>query len=96
MTQKNGRTIWVTDQEYALIAESKDLFYRFTKAKMSMGAYLCALSLGGLAAKSLNGILMRCANCGNEVEMTMHLPKKPARMNHSHRRPQTRSPASSR
>jgi hypothetical protein len=70
-----GKTIWLTSSEYSLINESKELFYEFTGVKMSWGAFLCALSLGALAAKSLSGFLMHCPNCGHEVEMTLVKPK---------------------
>jgi hypothetical protein len=72
--KSEGTTIWVTKQEYALLSESKDLFTRFTKAKISWGVYLCALSLGGIAAKSLNGIVSRCPDCGHGVVMTLENP----------------------
>lgn len=70
-----GKTIWVTDAEHALINESRELFRVFTGVKMSWGAYLTALSLGALAAKSLSGLLMRCSNCGQEVEMILVKPR---------------------
>jgi hypothetical protein len=73
--QKKGKTIWVTETEYAMISESRELFRMFTGVKMSWGAYLTALSLGALAAKSLSGILMRCSQCGSEVEMRLVKPK---------------------
>lgn len=69
-----GKTIWVTEREYALINESKELFRLFTGVKMSWGAYLTALSLGALAAKALEGFLMRCPNCEEEVEMILEKP----------------------
>jgi hypothetical protein len=72
--RKNRKTIAVTDQEFALLSESRELFTRFTKAKISWGAYLCALSLGGIAAKSLNGIVSRCPDCGHGVVMTLENP----------------------
>lgn len=46
----------------------------FTKTKISYGAYLCALSLGAVAAKALNGLTSRCPECGNEVVMTLEKP----------------------
>jgi len=70
-----GKTIWVSDAEHTLINESRELFRVFTGVKMSWGAYLTALSLGALAAKSLSGLLMRCPNCGGEVEMVLVKPK---------------------
>jgi len=70
-----GKTIWVSDAEHALINESRELFRVFTGAKMSWGAYLTALSLGALAAKALSGLLMRCPNCGGQVEMVLVKPK---------------------
>jgi hypothetical protein len=70
-----GTTIWVTKTEHALLAESRELFQRFTGIKISWGAYLCALSLGALAAKALTGILIRCPNCEAEVAMTLVNPK---------------------
>lgn len=69
-----GKTIWLTTKEYALISESKDLFSKFTGVKISWGAYLCALSLGALAAKSLEGLLIRCPDCGSEVQMILESP----------------------
>lgn len=74
MTGK-GKTIWLTPAEYALVNESRELFRLFTGAKLSWGAYLCALSLGALTAKALTGLLMRCPNCGAEVEMLMKKPR---------------------
>lgn len=70
-----GKSIWLTHEEYALLAEGKDLFTRFTKAKISWGAYLCAISIGALAAKALNGIMIRCPDCGHEVEMKLKNPR---------------------
>lgn len=70
-----GKTIWVTDAEYALINESRELFRLFTGVKMSWGAYLSALSLGALTAKALSGLLIRCTNCGHEVEMILEKPR---------------------
>lgn len=70
-----GKTIWVTPKEYALLAEGKDLFTRFTETKISWGAYLCALSMGAIAAKVITGILIRCPNCEEEVEMKMVNPR---------------------
>jgi len=76
MGSKNkGKTIWVTEKEYALISESRELFRMFTGVKMSWGAYLTALSLGALAAKSLEGFLVRCSNCGEQVEMILEKPR---------------------
>jgi hypothetical protein len=69
-----GTTIWLTRDEYALLNECRSLFTQFTKAKISWGAYLCALSLGGLAAKSLNGIITSCPECGHGVVMTLENP----------------------
>lgn len=70
-----AKTIWLTDEEHALLSEGKDLFTRFTKAKISWGAYLCALSIGALAAKALTGILIRCPECEHEVEMKLVNPR---------------------
>ena len=70
-----GKTIWLTPHEHALLNEGRELFRLFTGARMSWGAYLCALSLGALAAKALTGLLIRCPNCGHEVEMTLHKPR---------------------
>jgi len=80
--KKKGTTIWVTTEEYALLAEGRDLFTGFTKSKISWGAYLCALSIGALAAKAAIGITMRCPDCKHEVEMKLsnpraQLPRKP-------------------
>lgn len=72
---KKGKTIWVTTEEYALIAESKELFTGFTKTKISWGAYICALSLGALAAKASIGIAISCPGCGHEVEINMVNPR---------------------
>lgn len=73
--KKKGRSIWVSEREYAMINESKELFYMFTGVKMSWGAYLTALSLGALAAKSLEGFLIRCPNCQEQVEMVLEKPR---------------------
>ena len=70
-----GKTIWVTPKEYALIAEGKELFTQFTEAKISWGAYLCALSIGALAAKVITGFLIRCPECEHQVEMTLVNPR---------------------
>lgn len=70
-----GKSIWLTEREYALINESKELFRMFTGVKMSWGAYLTALSLGALAAKALEGFLIRCPNCEQEVEMVLEKPR---------------------
>ena len=70
-----GKTIWVTEKEYALLAEGRDLFTGFTKAKISWGAYLCALSIGALAAKVITGFLIRCPECEHEVEMKLVNPR---------------------
>ena len=70
-----GKTIWVTQSEYALMAEGKELFSAFTGVKISWGAYLCALSIGALAAKAITGVLIRCPSCGGEVEMKMVKPR---------------------
>lgn len=69
-----GTTIWLTRREYALIAEGRDLWVGFTGSKISWGAYLCALSIGALAAKSLTGITIRCPDCGCETVMTLDNP----------------------
>jgi hypothetical protein len=75
LTKKKGRTIWVSDNEYAMISESKELFRMMTGVKISWGAYITALSLGAIAAKSLSGLLIRCPNCRHEVEMVLVKPK---------------------
>lgn len=64
----------MTDTEYTLIAEGKELFTALTGVKISWGAYLTALSFGALAAKTLSGLLIHCPECGNDVEMVMKLP----------------------
>ena len=74
-----GKTIWITTKEYALLAEGKELFRQFTGAKISWGAYLCALSIGALAAKVITGIAIRCPNCLEEVEMKMVNPREELR-----------------
>jgi hypothetical protein len=71
----SGKTVWMTENEYALLAEGKELFSRFTSTKISWGAYLCALSMGAIAAKAITGVLIRCPNCENEVEMKMVNPR---------------------
>lgn len=75
MSKDKGTTIWLTHKEYALLAEGKELFTRFTETKISWGAYLCALSMGAIAAKVITGILIRCPNCEEEVEMKMVNPR---------------------
>ena len=70
-----GKTIWLTNKEFALLNESREVFRLLTGAKMSWGAYLCALSLGGVAAKALTGLLIRCPDCGMEVAMTLENPR---------------------
>jgi len=80
--KKQGTTIWVTNEEHALLAEGRELFTGFTKAKISWGAYLCALSIGALAARAVIGITSRCPDCGHEVAMKLsnpraQLPRKP-------------------
>ena len=81
-----GKTIWVTDKEYIFIKQSKDLFSEFTGAKISWGAYLVILSMGGLAAKCLDGVKLRCPDCESETDMTLYMPEvKP------HRRPISQS-----
>ncbi len=72
---KNGTSISVTQEEKAFLAEAKSLFAGFTKAKMSWGAYLCALSIGGLAMKATIGITMKCPDCGHEVEVKLSNPR---------------------
>lgn len=74
-TKNKGKTIWVTQEEYALLAEGRDLFTGFTKAKISWGAYLCALSIGALAAKAAIGITMRCPECQHEVVIKVSNPR---------------------
>ena len=76
MSKKYQKTIALTETEFAMIEESRDLFTLMTGVKMSWGAYITALSLGALAAKSLNGLLIRCTNCGQEVEMSLHIPRR--------------------
>ncbi len=71
-----GKTIWVTDKEYTLLAEGRELFTRFTGAKISWGAYFCALSIGALAAKAITGFLIRCPECKNEVQMKLLNPRE--------------------
>ena len=66
-----GKTIWVTEAEWALLTEGKEMFRQVTGVKLSWGAYLCALSLGAVSARSIAGILMRCPNCGHDVELVM-------------------------
>lgn len=73
--KKYQKSIGLTNMEFALLAEGRDLFTRFTGAKMSWGAYLCALSIGALAAKVITGIQIRCPNCEHEVEMKMVNPR---------------------
>jgi DNA-directed RNA polymerase subunit RPC12/RpoP len=81
-----GTTIWLTRKEYALVAESRELFAAFSGAKISWGAYLCALSLGALTAKAISGVLIRCPDCGHEVEMKMVNPRSvPRRKNRQSR-----------
>lgn len=71
-----GTTIWLTTKEQALIAESKELFSRFTGIKkISWGAYICALSLGSLTAEALIGVVMKCPDCGREVEIKLVNPR---------------------
>lgn len=82
MSKDDATTIWVTREEKAFLAEAKTLFSGFTKSKISWGAYLCALSIGGLAMKATIGITMRCPDCGHEVEVKLsnphsQLPRKP-------------------
>lgn len=66
-----GKTIWLTKAEFALLTEGKEMFRQVTGVKLSWGTYLCALSLGAVAARSIAGILMRCPNCGHDVELVM-------------------------
>ena len=73
--RKYQKTIALTNAEFALINESRELFTQFTGCKMSWGAYVTALSLGAVAAKSLEGFLMRCSNCGRQVEMILEKPR---------------------
>ncbi len=72
--KRRGKTIWLTEEEFALLNESRELFTGFTKKKISWGAYLCALGLGSMAAKALTGLLIRCPDCGAEVAMTLENP----------------------
>ncbi len=74
-TRRKGTTIWLTREEYALINESRELFRMFTGVKMSWGAFLVALSMGAIAAKAVSGLLIRCPQCGSEVEMRVVKPK---------------------
>jgi len=70
-----AKTFWVTDEEYALIAQGKELFSGFTKAKISWGAYLCALSIGALAARASIGMVIKCPECEHEVEVKLMNPR---------------------
>lgn len=72
---KGQKNISVTEAEYALINEGKLLLESFTKTHLSWGAYLSALAFGALAAKALEGFLMRCPSCGWETEMKLIKPK---------------------
>ena len=74
MTVKKGRTIWVSDQEYVFISQAKDIFKEVTGAKLSWGAYLVLLSMGGLAGKCLDGVKLLCPDCGGETDMTLYAP----------------------
>ena len=74
-----AKSIGVTDEEFALLAESRELFTGFTKAKISWGAYLCALSLGGLAAKASIGIVIKCPECEHEVKVNLVNPRSALR-----------------
>lgn len=75
MARKYQKTIALTNTEYALLNESRELFYMFTGCKMSWGAYVTALSLGALAAKALEGFLIRCPQCGAQTEMILEKPR---------------------
>ena len=70
-----GKTIWVTQKEYVLLAEGRELFTGFTGAKISWGAYLCALSIGALATKVITGFLITCPECEHEVQMKLVNPR---------------------
>ena len=72
---KMAKSIGITDEEYAFLSEAKDLFSGFTKTKISWGAYLCALSVGGLAMKASIGITGRCPECGHETELRLSNPR---------------------
>lgn len=71
-----GKVIWLTDYEYALFEECRETFRILTGAKISRGAFICAISLGASAAKSLTGVAVRCPDCGREVVMELHNPRK--------------------
>jgi hypothetical protein len=76
MMAKGQKGIYVTEKEYALIAEAKGLFQAFTDTRrMSWGVFLCAVAFGSLAAEALAGFQRRCPNCGDEVEFTLIHPK---------------------
>jgi hypothetical protein len=72
---KGQKGIWVTDKEYALIAECKEMVEAFSGTRMSWGAFMCCLSFGALAAEAMSGFLRRCPNCGDEVQMVLIHPK---------------------
>jgi hypothetical protein len=71
-----GKVIWLSDYESVLFEEARETFSLLTGAKISRGAFICAISLGASAAKSLTGIKVRCPDCGREVVMELHNPKK--------------------
>jgi hypothetical protein len=75
MSKKYQKTIALTEYEYALLNEARELFFMFTGCQMSWGAFVTALSFGALAAKTLDGFLIRCPQCGNEVKMILVKPK---------------------
>lgn len=70
-----GKTIWVTEKEFIFLEESRELLRVFTGSKMSWGTYLVILSMGGIAAKCLEGVKVRCPDCGNETDMTLYAPE---------------------
>lgn len=74
--KSKGKVIWLTDYESALFEESREVFRILTGAKISRGAFVCALSLGATASKSLTGLAVRCPNCGSSVVMELRYPKK--------------------
>lgn len=72
---EKGTTIWLSGPEYLLLRQGKDLLEAATNAKLSWGAYLCAISFGALASQALTGVLAECPNCGYELKVKMVKPK---------------------
>lgn len=72
---RNGRTIWLTRDEYAMLDECRHLVMGFTKSKMSWGVFLLSLAIGGVSIKAINGVLIRCPECEHEVEMKLVNPR---------------------